>query len=87
MHGRRKKGRRGVLFQGRTGLAGRLLEFGEQEAREALAKAQWALQPFADCVHQSGADLTTTIVTPTADRLQDAHFAYKRVRAFLAKSQ
>lgn len=56
-----------------------------REAREVARKAQWALQPFSDCIYNDNGDLTVEQKVPSRDQLVDAHFAYKAARAFLAK--
>lgn len=56
-----------------------------ERLREALEKAQWALQPFSDCVFNDNGDLTIESSARCSGHsvLVDAHFAYKATRAAL----
>lgn len=56
-----------------------------ERQREALKKAQWALQPFSDCVFNDNGDLTVESSARCSGHsvLVDAHFAYKAARAAL----
>lgn len=58
------------------------LERRREAEDKAIIAAEWALQPFSDCVHNDNGDATVTnwsSVSP--DRFIDAHFAYRRIRA------
>lgn len=51
--------------------------------RKALTRAQWALQPFSDRVFNDNGDCTVGNTSFSAQRIKDAHFAYRAIRAVL----